>query len=286
MNYEDMSTEELEKAFLEAKSQETNEESNLEKGEPDNGMLREEKLSEEGLRGQEEEISSDSEPNNEGETPLKDNEIEYETNDNNPTEEPLVTNNEEVTQESVNNTLYKIKANGKEYDMTLDELKQTASKGMDYLRKTTALKPYRTMIAAMEQNKVSPEDINLLIDLKKGNKEAIAKLIKDNEVDVYDLPEANNYTPQEYRTSESEYEIREVVNQLSQDADIFSRTSQVYSNMDETSKQVINSNPQMLAGLQQDIKSGLFDKVMPIAEKKAVVDGFSKPFLEYYLSDG
>ena len=275
MNYDDMSTQELEKAFFEAKEQE----SNLEKGEQSN---------EEMLRGQEEEVSSTSDTT-QGEISESDDTIEYETSDNNTqtTEEP-VANNEDSTPESVAttpDTLYKIKANGKEFEMTLDELKQTASKGMDYLKKTTALKPYRTMIAAMEENKVSPEDINLLIDLKKGNKEAIAKLIKENEVDVYDLPEANDYKPQEYRQSETALEMKEVLNTISKDAE-FSRTSEIYDAFDEQTKAFLNEDPSRIVGLHNDIKTGVFDKVLPLAEKKAMIDGYNAPFLQYYLQAG
>lgn len=275
MNYDDMSTQELEKAFFEAKEQE----SNLEKGEQSN---------EEMLRGQEEEVSSTSDTT-QGEIPESDDTIEYETSDNNTqtTEEP-VANNEDSTPESVTttpDTLYKIKANGKEFEMTLDELKQTASKGMDYLKKTTALKPYRTMIAAMEENKVSPEDINLLIDLKKGNKEAIAKLIKENEVDVYDLPEANDYKPQEYRQSETALEMKEVLSTISKDAE-FSRTSEIYDAFDEQTKAFLNEDPSRIVGLHNDIKTGVFDKVLPLAEKKAMIDGYNAPFLQYYLQAG
>ena len=275
MNYDDMSTQELEKAFFEAKEQE----SNLEKGEQSN---------EEMLRGQEEEVSSTSDTT-QGEIPESDDTIEYETSDNNTqtTEEP-VANNEDSTPESVAttpDTLYKIKANGKEFEMTLDELKQTASKGMDYLKKTTALKPYRTMIAAMEENKVSPEDINLLIDLKKGNKEAIAKLIKENEVDVYDLPEANDYKPQEYRQSETALEMKEVLSTISKDAE-FSRTSEIYGAFDEQTKAFLNEDPSRIVGLHNDVKTGVFDKVLPLAEKKAMIDGYNAPFLQYYLQAG
>ena len=275
MNYDDMSTQELEKAFFEAKEQE----SNLEKGEQSN---------EEMLQGQEEEVSSTSDTT-QGEIPESDDTIEYETSDNNTqtTEEP-VANNEDSTPESVTttpDTLYKIKANGKEFEMTLDELKQTASKGMDYLKKTTALKPYRTMIAAMEENKVSPEDINLLIDLKKGNKEAIAKLIKENEVDVYDLPEANDYKPQEYRQSETALEMKEVLSTISKDAE-FSRTSEIYDAFDEQTKAFLNEDPSRIVGLHNDIKTGVFDKVLPLAEKKAMIDGYNAPFLQYYLQAG
>lgn len=274
MNYDDMSTQELEKAFFEAKEQE----SNLEKGEQSN----------EEMLQQEEEVSSTSDTT-QGEIPEPEDTIEYETSDNNTqtTEEP-VANNEDSTPESVAttpDTLYKIKANGKEFEMTLDELKQTASKGMDYLKKTTALKPYRTMIAAMQENKVSPEDINLLIDLKKGNKEAIAKLIKENEVDVYDLPEANDYRPREYRQSETALEMKEVLSTISKDAE-FSRTSEIYDAFDEQTKAFLNEDPSRIVGLHNDVKTGVFDKVLPLAEKKAMIDGYNAPFLQYYLQAG
>ena len=273
MNYDDMSREELEKAFLEAKEQELN----TQEGYEDN---------EEVLQQQEEkEINSTSNQ----EVSESNDTIEYETSDNNTqnTEQP-VANNEDSTPESVTtttDTLHRIKANGKEFDMTLDELKQAASKGMDYLKKTTALKPYRTMIAAMEENKVSPEDINLLIDLKKGNKEAIAKLIKENEVDVYDLPESNDYTPKEYRVSETALDIQEVLSTISKDAE-FSRTSEIYAAFDEQTKAFLNEDPSRIAGLHNDIKSGVFDKVLPLAEKKAMIDGYNAPFLQYYLQAG
>lgn len=274
MNYDDMSTQELEKAFFEAKEQE----SNLEEGEQSN----------EEMLQQEEEVSSTSDTT-QGEIPEPEDTIEYETSDNNTqtTEEP-VANDEDSTPESVSttpDTLYKIKANGKEFEMTLDELKQTASKGMDYLKKTTALKPYRTMIAAMQENKVSPEDINLLIDLKKGNKEAIAKLIKENEVDVYDLPEANDYRPREYRQSETALEMKEVLSTISKDAE-FSRTSEIYDAFDEQTKAFLNEDPSRIVGLHNDIKTGVFDKVLPLAEKKAMIDGYNAPFLQYYLQAG
>lgn len=283
MDYDNMTTEELEKEFQKAKFEE-----NKSKEEVENGLLLEtqkEKISSED--DSEDSVSREESLDTNIENNINDNDdsIEYEKSNDNTTEEPLVTQNGDVAQESVKSDLYTIKANGKEYDMSIDELKQMASKGMDYVKKTTALKPYRTIIAAMQENNISPEDLNMLIDLKKGNKEAISKLIKDNNVDAYDLPEGDNYKPTEYRKSEEAYEIDEVLNSISKDSE-FSRTSDIYSRLDENSKQVIKSNPTMLSGLHQDIKSGLFDKVLPYAEKRAMIDGFSQPFLKYYIEAG
>lgn len=263
MDYDNMSTEELEKEFQRVKYEE----------EVANGKMQ-----------TEEEISNDS---NEEPTVVKEDEVDANTvvYEESNTEEPIVSSEEDTQESVVNNDIYTIKANGKEYDMSIDELKQMASKGMDYVKKTTALKPYRTMIAAMEQNGLSAEDINLLIDLKKGNKEAIAKIVSDSKIDVYDIPDSSDYTPTEYRVHESQLDMKEMIADISKDSE-FSRTSDIYSKLDENSKTAINNNPAMLAGLHQDIKSGLFDQVLPYAEKRAMIDGYSQPFLKYYMEAG
>lgn len=262
MDYDNMSTEELAKEFERVKYEE----------EVTNGKMQTE----------EEIVNENSEEVVKEDTVEDENSIEYESSS---TEEPIEAS-EEASQESVrNNDIYTIKANGKEYDMSIDELKQMASKGMDYVKKTTALKPYRTMIAAMEQNGLSAEDINLLIDLKKGNKEAIAKIVSDSKIDVYDIPDSSDYTPTEYRVHESQLDMKEMIADISKDSE-FSRTSDIYSKLDENSKTAINNNPAMLAGLHQDIKSGLFDQVLPYAEKRAMIDGYSQPFLKYYMEAG
>ena len=51
-------------------------------------------------------------------------------------------------------------------------------------------------------------------------------------------------------------------------------------------KAFLNEDPSRIAGLHNDIKTGVFDKVLPLAEKKAMVDGYNAPFLQYYLQAG
>lgn len=193
---------------------------------------------------------------------------------------------EEPVEESIEPNTYTIKADGKEYNFTLDELKIAASKGINYTQKTTALKPYRNMIKAMQDNGVNENDINMLIDIKKGNKEALSKLVKDTNVDPYDLPEdVSNYQPNEYRQSEQSLEIAETIDALRAEPE-FSRTSQVIANLDNQSKEFLSSRPNMIAELHTSIKNGEFDLVAPEAEKLSLLDGHSKPFLQYYFEAG
>ena len=84
--------------------------------------------------------------------------------------------------------LHKFKANGKEYEITEDEMRQQFPKifgqAMNYTQKMQSLSPWRKTIDAMEQAKIKHEDVNLLIDVLKGDKAALASVIKKVGVDT------------------------------------------------------------------------------------------------------
>lgn len=183
-------------------------------------------------------------------------------------------------------TTYKIKANGLEYDFTLNEMQMLASKGMDYTKKMQTIAPYRKTIDAIQENGITQDDINLFIDIKKGNKEALATLVKNMNIDVYDLPtEEIQYTPTQYGKDESMLVLQDTISRLRQDPE-FEKTHQAFLSMDETSKLAFVNNPSNLEGLHEDIKNGVYDVVMPKAMKAAVLDGYRRPVLDYYLSEG
>lgn len=183
--------------------------------------------------------------------------------------------------------LHRVKANGKEYDFSLDELLMLAPKALDYTKKTQALAPYRKMVSAMEENGITNEDINMLIDMKKGNKEAIGYFLKGQSIDPLDLSldEEVQYKPNEYGQSEQSLNFKDTVTRLSSDNE-FARTQQIVSQLDNDSKQAMFADPSLLEGLHIDVKNGIFDKVIPVAEKLAVLDGYKKSLLDYYIEAG
>lgn len=206
-------------------------------------------------------------------------------------QEQEVESKEEPKQEITPNPVpqsYKIKANGIEYDFTLDELTQLASKGLDYTKKTQTLAPYRRVINTMQENKISEDDINLFIDAKKGNKNAIATLLKDAKIDVYDLPsneEEIQYTPTQYGLSDEALAVNESINRLQYEPD-YAQTREVFNNLDDFSKKYILSNPTYLEGLHKDVVDGTYAKIMPQAMKLAALDGYTNNMLSYYFQAG
>lgn len=266
-----LSDEELEKAYRDSLKQE---EENTDSG------LQEEKEEVEN-ENNEEIITENEEPNEEGveqaSKPIKEEEVAV-------TEEEPTTPNDALVEEPTNNEItYKVKANGQEFDFTLDELKMLAPKAMDYTKKTQALAPYRRTIQAMEENGISPKDINLLIDMKKGNKEAFASFMKEQNIDAFDLPDENhNYVPNEYGKDPSIEQRDMVLKEIAEDRENLDKVKSALDNLDPESKSFLFENPNLLKGLHIDVKNGLYDKLMPQAIKYSALDDNTKPILEYY----
>ena len=104
-------------------------------------------------------------------------------------QEPSKSNNLEQT--------YKIKADGQELELSIEELKQLASKGINYTRNTQQLSKHKSNIKAIEDNNISLEDLYQLSDMLKGDKNAIKNFLEKvnfNQEDMYS-DESNSYKP-------------------------------------------------------------------------------------------
>ena len=181
----------------------------------------------------------------------------------------------------------KFKANGKEYELTEAEMRDMFPKvfgqAMDYTRKTQAMKPWRKTIDAIEQAKLSHDQINLMIDVFKGDKNAIAEVIKRTGVDALDLDTENSrYEPKDYGRDDATLAIKDVVDEISADKE-YEITHKILSKeWDERSFKEFTKDPEMIRLLHIDVKSGTYDKVQPIAEKLKVFDGGRQTDLDYY----
>ena len=181
----------------------------------------------------------------------------------------------------------KFKANGKEYELTEAEMREMFPKifgqAMDYTRKTQAMKPWRKTIDAIEQAKLSHDQINLMIDVFKGDKNAIAEVIKRTGVDALDLDTENSrYEPKDYGRDDATLAIKDIVDEISADKE-YEITHKILSKeWDERSFKEFTKDPEMIKLLHMDVKSGTYDKVQPIAEKLKVFDGGRQTDLDYY----
>ena len=183
---------------------------------------------------------------------------------------------------------YKFKANGKEYEMTDEEMKSQFPKifgqAMDYTKKTQAMKPWRQTIDAIESAKLSHEDVSLMIDVLRGDKNAIAEVIKRTGTDALELDTENSkYTPKSYGRDETALAIKDVIDEISVDKE-YDTTHRILSKeWDDKSFQEFTKDPDLIRKLHVDVKTGVYDQVQPIAEKLKVFDRGRKTDLDYYM---
>ena len=280
-----MSDDELEAAFREARAQDMSPETDIEM---ENSMVEDEPLDleqpiEEDSDNDlvvdevtEEEVVTDSEP-------------EVEVADEEPAEVDEQTENteDEELPEITETPVHKFKANGKEYSFTPEEMMEQFPKifgqAMDYTKKTQALKPWRKTIDAIESARLGHDDINLMIDVFKGDKNAIAELIKRTGVDTLDLDTENSkYVPKDYGRDDTALAIKDIVDEISADKE-YETTHRILSKeWDEKSFSELTKDPELIRLLHIDVKSGMYDKVQPIAEKMKVFDRGRQSDLDYY----
>ena len=229
-----------------------------------------------------------------------DKEDEDEVEDDSETEEDSLDEGAEAEEEQPKDTedksdevvqptqeVLKVKANGQEYEFTLDEMKSQFgsifAKAQDYTKKTQALKEYRKTIDIVQNAGISDNDLNLFADVLKGNKEAIATILKRTGVDALDLDVENvNYAPKNYGRNDTELAIKDIVDEISADKEYVLTHNVLEKQWDSKSREKFIENPNMIKGLHIDIKSGLFDKLNPIMQKLKVYVAASRSDLDYY----
>ena len=182
----------------------------------------------------------------------------------------------------------KVKANGQEYEFTLDEMKSQFgsifAKAQDYTKKTQALKDYRRTIDIVQNAGITDNDLNLFADVLKGDKDAIAAVLKRTGVDALDLDTENvNYAPKNYGRNDTELAIKDIVDDISADKEYVVTHNILEKQWDSKSREKFIENPDMIKGLHIDVKSGLYDKLNPIMQKLKIYDGASRSDLDYYF---
>lgn len=187
------------------------------------------------------------------------------------------------------------KANGQEFEFSEEEMmeqfEQVFGKAMDYTQKMQAMAPYRKMISALETEDITSEQLNIAIDALKGNKDAIKKLLDTNKIDAYDLADEGDdkkdpYQPTEYGKNEVQLGIEEIAATISKDPEYKITVDVIDKQWDQTSRESFAANPELIKGLHNDIKSGVYDEVAPMAMKMKVLDGNTKSDIEYYMLAG
>lgn len=190
------------------------------------------------------------------------------------------------------------KASGKTIQVRdSNEVISLMQKGVDYTKKQQALKPRLKELQILENQNMLGDNLGYAIDLFNGNTKALAKLIKERNIDISELSpnmygeEEDNspdYTPTNYSISDAEMRLKDVELTL-KDSPNFQRLFTTLTELDDDSKAKFRNNPDLLLRLNEHMDSGLYDQIQNELEHRRIVGDASvdgKNFYDAYTAVG
>lgn len=155
------------------------------------------------------------------------------------------------------------KANGKEMSVKdVDEAMQLMKMGANYVKKMTVMKPHLNTVKLLQRNDLLDEDkLNTLIDISKGNTDAIASYLQTLNIDPADLigkkQEADSYKPNEYKIDEAEEAVVDVLETIKSDSpsEYTSLVSNVLNQWDRGSNALFGERPELLEVLVENMQN-------------------------------
>lgn len=192
------------------------------------------------------------------------------TNDS-KNQDKIPTNTAIDYQKAYNDLLAPIKATGKTIgNLTAEELRQLASMGIDYTKKMQTIKPMRKIVETLEAAGIDEQQLNFLIDIKNGNKDAITELLKKNSIDPISLPieEDSTYTPSNHTVSDDMVEFRMVIDEIKQSPHRDKVNDILNNKWDNSSKMELLASTDLMKGLLVEINEGRFDQIQDEVERQ------------------
>ena len=162
------------------------------------------------------------------------------------------------------------KANGVEMQITdPNEAIALMQKGLNYTAKMQSLAEPRRLHKMLSDAGVAEESkLAYLIDLHNKRPEAIAKLVRDSGVDLYQIDEdkVNQYSPVSSAPSSNAIVLEDAVAEAQATPEGQRAVQIVGSVWDEDSCRAVGANPQLLKDLTNHIRTGVFDKINQVVQ--------------------
>ena len=176
------------------------------------------------------------------------------------------------------------KANGKEIaPKTVDDVISLMQMGANYTKKMQLMAPMKRSVESLNKAGITDTDLNFLIDVHNGDKEAIKKLLEKHKVDPIDLDMENtNYVPKNNIVSDSDIEYANILEDIQPSLPKIQKI--ITEQWDPKSKEYLLKDPQLMKALHEEIEMGRFDKVQTMVEmEKTFGRAKEKSDLEIYI---
>ena len=196
-----------------------------------------------------------------------------------------VANKGGINYQEVYDSIFKpFKANGKEITpRSVEDVLSLMQMGANYTKKMQVIAPMKKQVESLNKANISEEDLNFLIDIHKGDKEAIKKLLEKHKVDPLELDmEGINYVPNKNIVSDEDIEFSNTLDDISES---IPKIQEILNKQwDSKSKKMLFENPRLLQGLHEEIQMGRFDQLQQQLELEKTLGRYKgKTDLEAYI---
>ena len=189
--------------------------------------------------------------------------VDNKLKDQNTDKEPTKVDNQEVDYKSIYEQVFKpFKANGKEITpKTVEDVISLMQMGANYTKKMQLMAPMKKVVQSLDNAKIDEQELNFLIDVSKGDKEAIKQLLIKHKIDPLeiDLDGDNTYSPKNNIASDEDVEFNDTLmdihDSLPKIQEILNKT------WDDNSKKAILKDPRLMRALHEEVQMGRFDEV-------------------------
>jgi len=180
-----------------------------------------------------------------------------------------------------------IKANGHEVIVdTPEKAVQLMQMGINYNKKMQEAKPYMGIINALKDAGIADDKtvMNQLIDIAKGDKQALLDFAKKRELDLSDDEEVEDaYVPNDNISSEEEIEFEDTFSRLKSSNNYDKFQKNIVNDFSDESSQVFYKSPQLLEALNADMENGIYNKVMATVQSKKLFEKDNRPTIDIYI---
>jgi len=157
------------------------------------------------------------------------------------------------------------KADGKDFHVrTPEDAIRLMQQGVNYSRRMQEIKPMKALNRMLTDHGLADEaKISFLIDVAKGDKTAITKLLKDNNLDPMDLDTSAEvrYQAKSYAGNADENAFRDALDTAMSNPEGQALVSEIHNTWDDASKQQLQKNPALLGNLTEMKQTGVYSKI-------------------------
>jgi len=184
------------------------------------------------------------------------------------------------------------KANGKMIELkSEEEAIQLMQMGANYTRKMQDIQPHRKTLLMLENNGLlDPDRLSFLIDLDKGNPEAITKLLKDHGIDPLgiDTDQDSTYLVGNHKVTDDEAAFRNQLDELSSNPEGQETLRTINSTWDQASKEVLWNDPNVMGIIHTQRENGIYSLISSEIERRRILGQIppNTPFIHAYKAVG